>query len=255
MNHTPQAADAQHKERAYRGLAKHYAQLPHGAASGDGWLAVHAQLAADLAAAVVVGAPNPTRVGPDGRSALAVTLLDNADLLERATARTVVTDLRNRIEHGLDEAYRSAWRARLASPAYLPEETPTADLAQMLRDQRLGGMSPAMFADAQFAHADQQMAAARDLLARGKTWPAVEAGYAADLAAFEGWLVARSAAAGDDDLVMTELRWTLAVAALETLEGLPEDLEPASNIVRSRLAWAVGPSDAYDLAHHLPSLR
>lgn len=253
MQNQVDVIDAQHKERAYRGLALHYALTV-----GDAWLALHAQVAADLAAATVVGCENPTLVGPDGVPALAGALQDASVHLdgEPGDAEHALAAVRNVIEHALPESSRGAWRARLADIAFLSALPPaTPDLVQDMNDDRTQGMDVDDYIQMRYDEADEHMDRAGALRRDGQEWEAIQATYASDLCAFEAWLLARSVNVGDEDCVQAEMRWALAVAALEALTSLPTDVDEASFLVRSRLAWAVGPHDARDFARHLARPR
>lgn len=244
--------DALHKERSYRGLARHY-----GTEVTDAWLSLHAQIAADLAAmAVLVDDENTARWIEAEVAASITPSAENAGLPltgeagDAAYALSVVRDL---IQQRLPEHLQGDWRNRLAPAdwlASLPAATP--DRARDMVRDRLSGMTPEDFTAGRFSEADQYMQQANAALAAGgQDWDAVEALYASDLAAFEGWLIARSVAAGDTDFIQAEMRWALAVGALSALESLPPGFDDAASVVRSRLAWAVGPRDGLDLARHL----
>jgi hypothetical protein len=75
--------------------------------------------------------------------------------------------------------------------------------------------------------------------------------YQADLAVFESWLVAQSIAMKDETYVLAAIRWALATASLETLEGLPNKPKLAASEIRKSLLWAVGPENAKSLRKYL----
>lgn len=96
---------------------------------------------------------------------------------------------------------------------------------------------------------------ANEALAAGDEWAAFEHMYAADLAAFEAWLLTRSALANDMYLADTELLWTLGVAAIEQISEFPTRFVPAVTMVRSRLAWTVGPCATSLVSAFTPLIR
>lgn len=237
--------DAAHKERAYRGLARHYAE------TGDAWLALHAQSAADIAAATVAVGQAPALVS------LAGELVEEGLPLsgETGDAEGALIALREKVAACVPLHRRDTWRARLQDPSYL--RTLPMARAQELRSMaaaRLAGDTPVAFVSRRLSESRDGMSEAARLRVAGESWQAVEACYDSDLAAFEAWLVARSFEVGDEDLAQVEMRWALAVAVLETLTSLPEEFRAAAEIVRSRLVWVVGPADAPDLARYLQPL-
>ena len=244
-------ADAQHKEMAYRGLAKFYAL------SEETWLALHSQIKADLAAATLVLKEDPTLVGHDNHSALAQRLRDEAPLLSGREGDAVeyLISFRNLFEHLIPEDTRNSWRSRLANIDFM-ESLPAAsvDRVKEMKAARLRGLEAETLVENLYSEADARMEQASGLLSSDNVWDAIVAAYESDLAAFEGWLISRSLLVGDENLVQVEMRWTLAVQALADLPTLPNDFTEATALVRSRLAWVVGPTDARDLSKNLALL-
>lgn len=244
--------DAEHKERAYQGLARHYLS------SGESWLALHAQLIADLAAANAVSGYNVSQNRtPDGANTLA-TLLGSASttsLGESVNPKNAVDRARKEIEKVVDTRVLRAWENRLSDPSayeFASDATPTA--ARVLRETRLGGQSPEEFVTSRRTAAEANYQYAVQCYDAGDEWGAIEAIYGADLFNFEAWLVQRSINAGDDLLVQVELKWTLAMKAIDQMGAMPTVLNDAVRLVRSRLAWALGPVDAALFANQLPAL-
>jgi hypothetical protein len=249
-------ADAKAKAQAYEGLAERYLR------AGETFLALHAQIAADVARAVSLGTNDPMGFarGRDGHS-----------VLERAIARTSALPwnrlpvdanpqdtlewLRRFISLRLPLGTVRKWRKSLAPADRFAFAAPVdPQLATNFATLRVGQRDPYQWVNAKFRAADLYADRARALLDYGSQRQALRAWFASDLAAFEAWLVSRSLAAGDKLLVQTELRWQLAMAAIEQISSLPEGYEQARTSVRSRLAWAVGPEAAEDLANHLNRL-
>lgn len=238
-------ADAQHKEKAYPGLAREIAL------QGDFWLATHAQFLSDLSSAIAIGGLNPALTGLDGNNMLATVIERlSGDFLDQ-NGQTIISLLRDQIESMLNATDASLWRKRLPSLVYLGDTIVTPDLLIAKRDKRLIGASPADFIKARFKEADTRMDTVLTLLSNDQEKEAIEASFASDLGAFEGWLVTRSINCGDDILALTEIRWTLVNAVLSDMPPVEKGFNDATQIVRSRLAWVAGPIDARDLARHL----
>lgn len=230
--------DAVHKYQAYTGLARHYAD------SDNVWLSVHAQTIADLAAAELVladaGVPSD-----DVMSAVQQALARRAEELDQnREASTSLNIIRDCIAECLPEELVAAWLDRIESCEFLIGKAITADSTEKLVAARFGGEDAATFIANRYAEAGRESARIPQLHAADEAWEAVLAGYTSDLAVFEAWIFERSLRVNDVVFAQAEMRWALAVAALEAVTELPEDIEQSRYLVRSRLAWTLGPQDA-----------
>jgi hypothetical protein len=249
-------ADARVKALAYDALAERYLR------AGETFLALHAQIAADIALAVSLGAEDPLRFAR-GRNADVVieralsrtSLAPWRRLSPEASARDMLEAIRRFMRHRLPLSMAGKWgRALTPSTRFVAAPPVDTTLAANFAKGRLRNRDPYQWVNAKFRSADLYAQRALTLNDLGRRRQALRAWFASDLAAFEGWLVSRSIAAGDRLLVQTELRWELAMAAIEQIDSLPEDFNTARVRVRSCLAWAVGPELAQDLAKHLNQL-
>jgi hypothetical protein len=163
--------------------------------------------------------------------------------------------MRSAIRKAISVESRASWNRNLTLPSGFDElEAPASDVSLTLAEARFAGLSPAEFAEARFFASLEHRAQAATQRAAGSPWDAIVSEYEADLAAFEGWLVERSIACGDEAFALTEIRWSLALAAVNTITELPETLEAAQRMLRSRLAWALGPRDIDDFVSRLATL-
>jgi hypothetical protein len=238
-------ADAQHKEKAYPGLAREIAL------QGDFWLATHVQFLSDISSAIAIGGLNPAITGLDGNNMLATVLERLSGEFAGQDGRTIISLLRDQIELMLSATDAALWRKRLPFLDYLGDSIVTPDLLITKRTNRLGDASPADFIKARFKDADTSMDTVLTLLSNDQEKEAIAASFSSDLAAFEAWLITRSINCGDEILALTEIRWALGKAVLADMPPVDKGFNDAIQIVRSRLAWVAGPIDARDLARHL----
>lgn len=240
---TPAAllADSTHKSAAYAGLAKNYAK------AHETWLALHCQFASDLAAAQ--GALIET--GLDATAfADSVAASLNFSQIDPSQPHLSALQARDAISRVLPEDRRGAWRDRLFhNLAYLDSLPPASPRGiEKISEDRLKGMSIDEYLAQKRQEQDDFRNKAIEAWDNGDSWGSIEGTYGADLAGFEAWLVERSRSIGDTYLLQAELIWTLACAALEQIPQMPEDYDSAVAMVRSRLAWAVGPQESASLA-------
>lgn len=236
-------ADANHKSAAYAGLAQSYAR------EYETWLALHSQFAADLSAAraaLLEGGLSPQGLEETVAQSLALSQIDPSQPhLSALQARDAVARV-------LPDENKPMWRSRLASLDYLSSLPPANPQGLLnITAERLNGADIESYLVGKRQEQEASREAAIESWDAGDSWGAIEGTYAADLACFEGWLVQRSRTIGDDNLVQAELIWTLACAALEQINDMPEDYDAAVAMVRSRLAWAVGPDESAALAYAL----
>lgn len=233
--------DAQMKAACYAGMSRHYATYGHG------WLAVHAQVAADLAAAqaaVLTSATSTPWVG----AAVASTLAQTA--LEGLTARDVAREARAAIaQHLSDEAYDS-WSTLTSSLEHLDAgldispETFTGEI-----QSRFEGLSPEDYIALRRAEGLSEVPPGGDLA------QLISDQYDADMAAYEAWLLRRSLERGDTHLTQYELLWSLGTAAVSDLGTLPSDPVLSRRRVLSRLFWAIGPDEGENFLTELRGIE
>lgn len=246
--------DARAKAQAYDGLAARYLR------AGDTFLAVHAQITADIYHAVAMGKVDPLhfeRLQFTGEQSIE-RFISRAALLRwnrlpaDASPADIIKWFRKNISYRLPLRQVKLWRQNLSDvQRFLDMPEPDATLASSFAKVRIGERDPHMWVNARFSSADRYAARSKELRSNGSRRQALRAWYASDLASFEAWLVSRSLASGDRLLIQAELRWELAMEAIEQIESLPEDFESARDTVRSRLAWVVGPQSVDDLVKHL----
>jgi hypothetical protein len=243
--------DAQHKEQAYAGLARDYVER------GDAWFALHAQVLSDVFAAVeVLNAAGYEHAGPFEWLDTAVG--DAVDALGSRARRPerALDAFRDAIDDAMPADLALRFRNRLPDLdglEALPAPTPDATIS-MVAGRLAGCNSLDEFVDMKRAAAASQWEEATRLLAAGNVRDAVMSIYGADLAAFEAWIFSAGAEPVETfTFTHAEMRWALAVAALEALPGIPDSVEEAVPLVRSRLAWSLGPREARTFAASLRS--
>ena len=236
--------DARHKEQAYNGLARHYVE------SGDAWFALHAQNVADVCVAVALLSENGFEPFHFLESLADGIAADIDGPTPPVTAVQVLDRARTLIAHALPFEVVDQWSdavTDLPGLELLPRANPAA--AALLTQSRLGESGTVEhFIEAKHSIAHAGYIEATEYLQRGDHENAVAVTYIADLAAFEAWVFSRSIEVGDLSFVQAEMRWSLAVAALAGVGELPLDAEDAVALLRSRLAWALGPREAKGFA-------
>jgi hypothetical protein len=227
-------ADAVQKAQAYAGLAGLYVH------SGDAFLALHAQLLADLALAS--RALHDAGL-PDGNFLEAITqkMTAESEQLDKATPAEALLIIRDLVSASLPEGVNVVFGDTF-NPLYelVEDAPPSSDVAQVMSQSRLVGLDPEDYVAGKYAEAQEHRAQAR----HGAVWDGVVSNYAADLAFFEGWIIEKAIESGDTLFVQAEIRWALAMATLETIKGLPEDATAAASMIHGRLAWVLGPDEA-----------
>lgn len=240
--------DAAQKEVAYRGLAQHYV------ASGDAWLALHAQVVADLASATLV-LEQFELADAVNLTALEGAFTENTSIAEGKHPESALAGIRATLALALPVEVWDVWVARVGTSDLFGELTELSpDGVLELVAARVDGADVNDYIQARFQEATEKSELAREFQASSREWEAVVASYAADVATFEGWLFEHSLQVGDASCIQAEMRWALAVAALESIAQLPTDLVAATAMVRGRLAWALGPIDAPAFAARIQAL-
>jgi hypothetical protein len=239
---TQMGFEAEQKSTAYAGLARHYLN------NGETWMAVHAQVASDLFAAKTACGVDPSLiVDEDGSAPFAAFLASSPTTIFASTADSfnAVEHIRKGIESLLPEEAIEAWESRRSDISGFQAKVLGTDLlASAFVSARLGDLEPEDFVIARFEEAAELYADASEAELSGDLHSSIKARHQGDLAMLEGWLVQRSLDVNDAALIQTTLRWDLAMNAIDSLEELPEEPQAAARIIRSRMAWALGPEDA-----------
>ena len=236
--------DAQHKERAYSELANSFIS------TDDTWIAFHAQFLSDLARIPALEIESPALRQENGEIPLMASLASLKIDLNKKDAKQVMEIVRDAIEELLEPKYRLKWRSGLPSVDYLRDKELNPENAKIRRNSRLRGLDPYVFIESKFHEADINARETLIALQDNAKSEALRTAYASDIAVFEGWLVSRSLISDDDNLILTELKWALAMTSLTAPRNIADEFSKTIGNIRSRLAWAVGPVEAKDLARH-----
>lgn len=234
--------EAEQKSTAYAGLARNYLN------NGETWMAVHAQVASDLFAAKTACGVDPSLiVEEDGSAPFAAFLASAPNSIFSSTSDSskAIEYIREGIESLLPKDALGAWQSNRSDVSGFQGKVLGTDLlASAFVSARLGSLSPADFVIARFEEAAEFYADASEAELAGDPHSSIKARHQGDLAMLEGWLVQRSLDVNDAALIQTTLRWDLAMNAIENLGELPEEPQAAARVIRSRMAWALGPDDA-----------
>lgn len=239
---TRMGLEAAQKSTAYAGLARNYLN------NGETWMAVHAQAASDLFAAKTVCGVDPSLViEDDGKAPFAEYLAAAPDSVFAATADAfnVIEYVRQGIRSILPSTDVEAWESVCSDVSgFLGKVLGSDLLASAFVSARLGSLAPDEFVVARFEEAAEFYSDASEAELSGDLHSAIKSRHQGDLAMLEGWLVQRSLDVNDSALIQTTLRWDLAMTAIDSLGELPEEPQSAARVIRSRMAWALGPEDA-----------
>lgn len=240
--------DATQKQSAYHGLSKHYAS------NNDGWSALHALLVSDMSYATLLLLKSEYDLE---EQLVAI----RAEIVKRNTNKTNLSPLkrsnlvRDAIHEALPKELRKDWKQGLLENSFLTSlKTASPENTKNVTAARFGGLSVEDFCRYKETQAQKALIDSRDRFADGLIWGSVTSEYEGDLAAFETWIFHNAAQTGDTSYVQAEMRWLLAVSALADLTLPDTDPEWAKFLVRSRLAWVLGPVDASDFARYLSKL-
>lgn len=237
--------EAQYKERAYKEVANAFAS------SNNIWAAIHAQFLADILAPAAIGQANPG-VSLDGTPPKIINKLKNSGIdVSVLDASEIVSILRNLIEEELPDEVKEDWHKRLSLLDYLVGKKASIVSAESRALDRLEGMPVDVFIQIRFNRSAEYARRAKQLMESGRKRDALDAARDSDFSALEGWLVARSLESGDTNLVITEIKWTLAKTAITVPLDPDEDFHKSINRTRGRLAWVLGKAEARDLARYL----
>ncbi len=236
--------DAEHKMRAYKELAHVFMS------TGDTWIALHAQFLSDLASIVLLMIDSPAVKDFNGNISL-IPALEGLDLdVKTKDAKKIMETIRKTVGSLLEDDDREKWMDNLASIDYFHGKRLSTESLKARKESRLHGMLPRNFMESRFLEADGHAKDSLDFIKKENKFEAARTAYLSDIAVFEAWLVGSSLSCGDDDLILTELRWSLAMTSLSAPRNPSDELVKTIGDIRSRLVWAVGQNDAKDLARH-----
>lgn len=243
MNDNFGLIDSDQKFKAYSGLARYYA------AGNDAWLALHAQIEADLyLAAFMLDSYN---METDEILADISQKMLNLSVLSNNTEEALVS-MRSIISDSLPSDVLELWENNLSNNEMFAHlEEVSSEHCEKMAETRMNGLSIEDFVTAKYADAEVQKIKAEEFLASGNEWEAVVAYYASDLAAFEAWLFERSMNLKDVAYTQAEMMWSLAMTSLEKISELPNNVKESTSLVRSRLAWVAGIKEAKSLSQVL----
>lgn len=239
------------REHSYRGLARHFLD------EQNPWLAVHAQLAADLqAAAIVTGTPvdDLLAASADQAPSEEQILTAWADL-QPVDAEYAVDAVRSVLWGMIPPAQRHTWRERLVpADCYAGLSADPADQIAWA-DQHLGGCTIESSALSGWEAAENLLNDARARAADGDAHGSADALAASDWAAFWAWNMDRAAVTGDSLLVQARIRAALADRAISDLEVVTvsslADVAEVARVRRARLCWALGPFEGRVFARRM----
>ena len=172
-----------------------------------------------------------------------------AEATEQRSAADVVRGTRAELLAGLEAEVAFRLAAQFVDPAFLePLAVPGSGELAALADRRVQGHEPGAFARQRVREATELMVQAQGEHMRGDDAAAIQTAYQSDFRALEAYLVQSAVAVGDSHLCTVEIRWELAVAAMQDLTGLSADFPSAVGEIRATLAEALGEPDASRLA-------
>lgn len=230
--------DAPQRAAAFVGLSKAYTN------AGDSWMALQAQMAADL---ICVSESLSRRQDKEEIwAAVQSKLSAGSDITRTHSARETAEAFRKELASVLPADVTPTLVGLLSHLSNKNDMDP--GLAMAIAEARTQGSDFATHIKSCLKVRDDRASAALEASKKGAEWQAVEAQYESDLAAFDAWVTSRCAQTGDNHLIWAQLRWALVTEALEQMGGLPDTVEESKKWVRSRLTWAVGPAEMPYLA-------
>lgn len=186
---------------------------------------------------------------PDAQLAAVAAAVDSSlrgqlgDVTTPVDARALVVEARAGLTAAFDESVHVLLEERFVALDHLECPLPPAGAAVRSREVRLDGRSaPELVTDLRTAAADC-MTVAGAMARAGLPEDALDQARLADVASFEAYLIIAALAAGDDTLATVDLRWDIAMAALDALGELPGDLGEAIQVVRDALVSSVAPAE------------
>lgn len=252
MNQTVEETTKKTYARQYAiacaGIAQHYA------AAGDSWSALHAQVLSYTATAELVlrlYSIEPTETllkVADGIETLDLSTSDNK-------AQPILSAVLSIFARELPAECVADFFSIIMSPHDLRLNTPIDVLLhEKVIERWLDGNTPEDFLLARRETQLNNLKQARDHIIAGETEDAILAIHNADVAAYETWIVEHALATGDKGFVRARMQWDFFVESLANLSSLPADMVESIHLVRSRMAWALGPDNARNFADSIPEL-
>lgn len=236
--------DTAAKASAYDKLARDFA------ASGNSLAAIHAAWAADMHTVqevvwerLMVASPNPEQQFFSVAHTVSKTLVEYVRTAEAVEdARAVVLHARSGLSAAFDMPLRKLVEAKYPNLDYLADlPVPDADALAANASARLDGKSIDEVIEARKQVAADCMSVAASMYQEGRLNDAIQQAYQSDLVMFESYLLESAKAVGDTSLVLVDLRWGLACAAIARIPGLPTDFMGAIEAIRRALLTAVNP--------------
>ena len=214
----------------------------------DGWGALHAQMASDVAASQEVamrtlgGGGQLGRIGFQevGNAIVEATSAAVADVENTHNARHAAETCRRLVLEGFEPTSAAAIAELFTDLDHLDQVDPTR------RDPdagyaRFAGTLPAHYRQACRDQAAEFAAAAAAADFAGHRADAVVAAYNSDLKAFEAYLLDAAHAVADLAIATVDLRWDTAADLFASADALPDRLDLAVSAVREVLYRVVGP--------------
>jgi len=234
---------------ACAGIAQHYA------AAGDSWHALHAQVLSYTAAAEWV-----LRIHDQDPTPVLTAIASDIETLEDSvqtdkTGTDVLSHVLQQFATHLPGDVVADFFAVIISPHDIELHAPVvADLHNAVMVRWLDGQSPTAFIAQRRHNQVAKLTTARELIEQGDTEAATLAIHDADVAAFEAWLVEHALDTHDVSFTRARIQWDFFVESLSNLSYLPADIYESVDMVRSRMAWPLGPQNARRFAEAIPEL-
>jgi hypothetical protein len=240
--------DNKQKSISYEGLAIRAAEL------GDSWLALHSQVLADASTYKVLA--EPYEASEASLAKIEKAIADSFKSKSKSSknvysAIVVVESFRKTLLKNLDSNAALLLKEMLSELDHLVEmEVSAKNIEDSLGQHRFSSIDGYDYIRRKQDEATRLYIQA---INHKNTEPAksVVFLYQGDLAVFESWLISQSVMLNDSSYVVAALRWSLASAALNNLEGLPNNPKSAAREIRKALLWAVGPENAKSLSKYL----
>lgn len=238
--------DSKQKSISYEGLAIRAAEL------GDSWLALHSQVLADASTYKVLAEPYEDKDASLAKIEKAIAESFKSKGTKKSySAVVVVESFRKSLLKNIDSNAALLLGEMLSELDHLSELTIAAkNIEDSLGQHRFSSIDG-------YDYIRRKQDEATKLYIQAINHKTVEPAksvvflYQGDLAVFESWLVSQSVMVNDTSYVVAALRWSLASAALNNLEGLPSEPKAAAREIRKALLWAVGPENSKSLSKYL----
>lgn len=238
--------DNKHKSISYEGLALRCAGI------GDSWLALHAQILSDASKYKVIMVHEGQSISDSILKLEEV--LNSTFRLESSQKSYKVNTIINKFRKVLAQTIPTEIKADFLKGLNDLSELNNLKLTDASINKSLGNNRFASIEGYEFIRRKQDEATKlyiKAMNSQNQPAQAVVFLYQGDLAVFESWLVSQSIVLNDDSFVLAGIRWALASAALNNLEGLPNNTKKAAKEVRKALLWAVGPENSKSLTKYL----